>query len=157
MKRVGLYIILMMFAFVNTFAGNILEYELVNTQVVAKEGFCIVKVWVYSSDKKVSADEFKKAAVHGILFKGVSASATNSGLNPLAGSSLAEKQHSDFFNSFFGADKQYNSYVTLAATPYEYIKLNKKYKVGTVAIISKEALRKDMEKAGIIRGLSSGF
>lgn len=157
MKKIVLGLLLaLLFPFVS-FASDMFEYDLECGGATSKEGCYMVKVWVYSSNKKVTPDELKKAAIHGALFRGVSATGECQSFKPIAGSPLAEKQHADFFNSFFGADKQYDAYVTLAAIPYEYIKVSKKYKVGTIAIISKDALRKDLEKAGIIRGLSTGF
>ena len=140
-----------------SFASDSMQYDIECGGAISKEGCYMVKVWVYSSNKKVSPNELKKAAVHGIIFRGVSATGDCQSFKPLAGSSIAEKQYADFFDKFFGPDEQYLSYVSLAATPYEYIKVSKKYKVGTIAIVSKDALRKDLEKAGVVRGLSSGF
>jgi GTP-sensing pleiotropic transcriptional regulator CodY len=37
------------------------------------------------------------------------------------------------------------------------VKVGKEYKVGIVVSVAKDALRKDLEDAGIIKGLSSGF
>ncbi len=157
MKKFILGLVVIFLAPFSLFASDILQYDVECGGSISKEGCYMIKVWVYSANKKVTPDELKKAAVHGTLFRGVSASGDCQSFKPLAGSALAEQQHADFFNSFFGNDKQYLSYVTLADTPYEYIKVSKKYKVGTIAIISKDALRKDLEKAGIIRGLSTGF
>ncbi|MBR5241295.1 MAG: hypothetical protein IKW05_05105 [Muribaculaceae bacterium] len=157
MKKFVLGLLVIFLAPFSSFASDMFEYDVECGGAISKEGYYMVKVWVYSANKKVTPDELKKAAVHGALFRGVSASGECRSFKPLAGSAIAESQHKDFFNSFFGADKQYLSYVTLASTPYEYIKVSKKYKVGTIAIISKDALRKDLEKAGVIRGLSTGF
>ncbi|MBR4963448.1 MAG: hypothetical protein IKY54_06060 [Muribaculaceae bacterium] len=157
MKKFILGLIVIFFMPLSSFATDNLLYDVECGGAISKEGCYMVKVWVYSSNKKVSPEELKKAAVHGVLFRGVSASGDCQSFRPLAGSAIAESQHADFFQGFFGADKQYLSYVTLAATPYEYIKVSKKYKVGTIAIVSKDALRKDLEKAGVIRGLSTGF
>ena len=37
------------------------------------------------------------------------------------------------------------------------VKVGKEYKIGVLVSVSKDALRKDLEAAGIIKGLSSGF
>ena len=37
------------------------------------------------------------------------------------------------------------------------IKVGKEYKVGVVVSVSKDELRKDLEAAGIIKSLNSGF
>jgi len=39
----------------------------------------------------------------------------------------------------------------------ESVKVGKEYKIGVVVSVSKDQLRKDLEAAGIIKGLSSGF
>lgn len=59
---------------------------------------------------------------------------------------------------FFGKDAAYLKYATVAADTPEIIKVNKKeYKVGYVISVMKDQLRKDLEEAGIIKSLSSGF
>lgn len=157
MKKFVLGLIIAFLAPFSISASDVLQYDVECGGAISKEGCYMIKVWVYSANKKVTPEQLKKAAVHGTLFRGVSASGDCQSFKPLAGSALAEQQHKDFFHAFFGADNLYLSYVTLADTPYEYIKVSKKYKVGTIAIVSKDALRKDLEKAGIIRGLSTGF
>ena len=37
------------------------------------------------------------------------------------------------------------------------MKVGREYKIGVVVSVSKDALRKDLEAAGVIKGLSSGF
>ena len=37
------------------------------------------------------------------------------------------------------------------------IKVGKEYKIGLIVSVRKDALRKDLEQAGIIKGLNSGF
>ena len=37
------------------------------------------------------------------------------------------------------------------------LKVGKEYKIGVVISVSKDNLRKDLEDAGIVKGLSSGF
>jgi hypothetical protein len=37
------------------------------------------------------------------------------------------------------------------------IKIGKEYKIGVIVSVQKDYLRKDLEAAGVIKGLSSGF
>ena len=37
------------------------------------------------------------------------------------------------------------------------VKVGKEYKIGIVVSVMKDQLRKDLEAAGIVKGLSSGF
>ena len=37
------------------------------------------------------------------------------------------------------------------------MKVGKEYKIGVIVSVFKDALRQDLESAGIIKGLSSGF
>jgi sRNA-binding protein len=37
------------------------------------------------------------------------------------------------------------------------IKVGKEYKIGVIVSVMKDELRKDLEAAGVIRGLASGF
>jgi hypothetical protein len=47
-------------------------------------------------------------------------------------------------------------YVTTSGVP-QTIKVGKEYKVGMVVSVSKDQLRRDLEAAGIIKGLATGF
>lgn len=77
---------------------------------------------------------------------------------PLAGSALSEQEHSDFFVPFFQDGGAYSNYVDLVVAQYDIVKMAKKeYRIGATFSVAKEQLRKDLEKAGVIKGLASGF
>lgn len=122
------------------------------------QGTYLVKVYVYSRTGKVADTDLKYAAVHGVLFRGFSGTQGNPSQRPLCGSPAVEEQKADFFNGFFGKDKTYLQYAAVVPASYERVKMSKKgYKVGAIVQVEKDALRKDLEQAGVIRGLNSFF
>ena len=48
-------------------------------------------------------------------------------------------------------------YVSVTSASQEVIKVGKEYKVGMVVSVHKDALRKALENAGVVKGLSHGF
>lgn len=121
------------------------------------EGTYLIKVWAYSKKNKVETNILKKFAVHGVIFKGFSGERGCTSQKPLAGSPGVEQEKADFFKPFFSDNGDYLKYATIVSGSTETIKLGKEYKVGVTVTVSKDLLRKDLEAAGVIRGLSSGF
>lgn len=121
------------------------------------QGNYLVKVWVYSKSDKVSIETFKQCAVHGVIFKGYAGKSNCTQQKPLANSPSLEEQQADFFNAFFNEDKSFAKYASEIGGTIERIKIGKEYKSGIVISVSKDMLRQDLEKAGIIRGLGTGF
>jgi hypothetical protein len=120
-------------------------------------GTYLVKIWSYSKKPVVAAEQTKKNAVHGIIFKGYPGLGTKcQSQRALASSPTIEHEQRDFFKKFFSDGGDYMKYVTTSGVP-QTIKVGKEYKVGVVVSVSKDQLRKDLEAAGIIKGLSSGF
>ncbi len=117
------------------------------------QGTCLVKVYVYSSSAK--DDALKYAAVHGVLFRGYKGTPS---APALAGSATVETQQADYFKAFFKKEKTYLQYASVMPGTYERIKMAKGgYKIGAIVQVNKDQLRNDLQSAGIIRGLSSGF
>ncbi|MBQ8423273.1 MAG: hypothetical protein IJY36_03290 [Coprobacter sp.] len=138
-------------------ADNVMDYEIVAAGS-GTQGNYLVNVYVYSKKAKLSPEELKKCAVHGVLFKGFTSKENRVSQKPLAGNALTEQQHSDFFNLFFGDNGTYKNYVSMTSSAYEVIKVQKKtYRIGATLSVAKEQLRKDLEAAGIIKKLSTGF
>lgn len=136
------------------------EYE-VQCVGVGSQGTQLIKVFCYGkkADMSDAIAEAKKNAVHAILFRGVAAS---SGCGGKSLSSLADlEKNKDFYTDFFKPNGQYLQYVNLSSdgsvSPNDRLKVGNRYKVGVVVSVAKDALRKDLEKAGVIKGLSSGF
>lgn len=118
------------------------------------EGTVLVKVYVYS--KSVSDQDLKRAAVHGIVFRGCVGNASGA-KQPAMASPEVESENEEFCKSFFASDGMCQNFATIIAGSYDRVKTPKGYKQGAMLQVNKAALRKELEKAGIIRALSSGF
>lgn len=136
------------------------EIECAGTGV---EGTYLIKVWSYSKKPKVAIEQAKKNAVHGVIFKGFSGGAEGcSSQKPLARNPNLENEYQKYFNDFFADGGKYMKFVTLSTDGSvgagDRLKVSKRlYKIGVIVQVQKDLLRKDLETAGIIRGLSSGF
>jgi len=129
---------------------------------IGKPGTKVIKVWSYSKNAKVATGQAKKNAVHGIIFQGYAGGAPGcTSQKPLASDPTIEHQKKEFFDDFFADGGKYMKFVSTSgdATPEVMgVKLKGyKYKVGVVVTVMSDALRKDLEAAGVVRGLSSGF
>jgi len=121
------------------------------------QGSYLVMVWTYSKKPSVATEQSKKNAVHGVIFKGFTGVAQKcQSQRPLASDPTIAQQHADFFKKFFSDGGDYMKYVTTAGRTAS-VKIKREYKIGVVVSVSKDQLRKDLEAAGIIKGLSSGF
>lgn len=127
---------------------------------ISPEGSYMIKVFTYSSKKKLDVLEAKKNAIHGVLFKGFAGNNLTgcATVKPICRSSNIEYEKKDFFDAFFQEGK-YLKYVTEssdALASSDRAKVGKNYKIGIVVMVSKDDLRKDLENAGIIKSLK-GF
>lgn len=118
------------------------------------EGTILVKVYVY--EKKVRDEELKRAAVHGVVFRGCSGNASGAH-QPAMASPTAEADNATFCEEFFAVDGPCQNYASIVAGSYDRVKTSKGYKSGAILQVNKTALRKELEKAGIVRPLSAGF
>ena len=66
-----------------------------------------------------------------------------------------------FFKNFFADGGKYMKFVNItndgAVAAEDRIKMDKQYKIGVVVSVNVAGLRKDLEDAGMVRGLNSGF
>ena len=126
----------------------------------SNDGNYIVKVWVMTSNAKKENELAKKYAVHGIIFRGLTANKGCSAEKPLVDSPSVEKEKSDFFKTFFENKGKYLEYVSgtndAKAEP-EIIKNKSGTKIGIIVTVAKEQLRKTLVHEGIIKSLNSGF
>lgn len=118
------------------------------------EGTILVKVYVYS--KKVTDQDLKRAAVHGVVFRGCSGNASGA-RQPAMASPTAETDYAAFCSEFFAIDGPCQNYATVVSGSYDRVKTPKGYKSGAILQVDKTSLRKELEKAGVVRSLSSGF
>lgn len=117
------------------------------------EGTCLVKVYVYGSSSDAA---IKKAAVHGVVFRGFSGTmggASQPAMAPLS----AEELHREFFNEFMDEKGGCQNFASIVPASYERVKTEKGTKVGAVVQVQRTALRHELEKQGVIKSLSSGF
>lgn len=122
----------------------------------AGDGVVAVKVASYSKKAAVAQNQCAKNAVHGVIFKGYAGGGSSQ--SALAKDPGVEANHPDFFNAFFADGGEFMKYVSsVDASSSEFVKIGNEYKVSQVVYVNKAALRKSLEAAGIIRGLSSGF
>lgn len=121
------------------------------------QGTYLVRVWSYSSKTKLDVEISKKNAVHGVIFKGYAGAKDVRPQRPLIAAPGAEVEHADYFNLFFKDGGEYNKYVTITAGSQQVVKVGKQYHIGVVVSVSKDALRKALEQAGVLRSLGSGF
>lgn len=141
------------------------SYEIEPTTGQATQGSVLVKVWSYSADKNVAITQAGKNAVHGVLFKGVAALnneyARVPAQRPIVTDLNAENTYNSYFKDFFKDGGKYMKYVNFVnngiPAPGDIIKVDKQYKIGVRVSVSKDALRKEMEEAGIIKALGAGF
>ena len=118
------------------------------------EGTVLVKVFVYKKNAK--DEDLKRAAVHGIVFRGCSGNQSGA-RQPAMAPATAEADNATFCEEFFAADGPCQNYASVVAGSYERVKTQKGYKSGAIIQVDKTSLRKELEKAGVVRTLSSGF
>ncbi len=133
------------------------EIEAVNVGV---QGTYLVKAWTYAKKPDKAISQAKKNAIHGVIFRGFGGKNRIPGQKPLAKLN-SEIQNKKFFESFFNEGGKYLKYATVSndgsIAAGDLMKVGKEYKVGVIVSVNVSELRKDLEDAGIIKGLSAGF
>lgn len=133
-----------------------LKYDLVSAGVGA-QGTYLCKVSVYTKKGKTTDADLKRAAVHGVIFKGVAGGNGVATQKPMANPTI-EYEKADFFKEFFADDGPYMAYANVEpGTIGRKTTAKKEVCVSAVVSVSKDELRKYLEKAGIVRGLGSMF
>jgi len=130
---------------------------------IGKPGTKVIKVWSYSKKAKVATKQAQKNAVHGMVFKGYTGGGQGcTAQKALVSDPSVAEQKKEFFDNFFELEGgKYQKFVSHSAdsTPEVIgVKIKGyKYKVGVIVTVNTNALRKDLEAAGVVKGLSSGF
>lgn len=134
-----------------------LRYDIECAGLEGKPGTFLVMTWVYSAKANISTDLIKEAAIRGIIFRGYQGEGCVS-QTAMIGNPAVESEKADFFDTFFRTGGSYLNYATALENSFEVVKLSKKeYKTGMAVSVSKDALRKALEDAGILKKLSDGF
>lgn len=126
-----------------------------------KQGTYAIKVFSYSKKPTVAIEAAKRNAVHGIIFKGISGGKCVN-KPALARNPNLEQEKAAFFKDFFANGGKYSKFVVAstdgAIEAGDVTKISKKeFKVGVNVSVNVALLRKDLEAAGIIKGLGSRF
>ena len=128
---------------------------------VGSQGSYLIKVWSYSKKPVIAIEQAKKNAVHGIIFKGFTGIQGVPGQRPLTSNPNLEVEQAEFFKNFFADGGKYMKFVNITndgtVAAEDRIKMDKQYKIGVVVSVNVAGLRKDLEDAGMVRGLNSGF
>lgn len=138
------------------------ELSLSKETVAATSGFKVFKVWSYGKKKELlTHDICMRNAIHGLLFKGLAANdeGTQGLVRPLCPEGY--EAHKEYFDQFFNSGK-YRQFIQLtskgAQAAGDVIKTaNKEWKVGLLVQVNMNALRKCLEKDGIIESARSIF
>lgn len=134
------------------------EIEVVS---VGAPGTYLIKVWSYSKKPQIAIEQAKKNAVHGIIFTGFVGKQGVGGQKPLTNNVNLEQEKAEYFKSFFADGGKYMKFVNISndgsIAAEDRLKVGKEYKIGVIVSVNTSALRKDLEDAGIIKSLDSGF
>ena len=132
------------------------KYDIVSAGV-GSQGTYLCKVSVYTKKGTTKDADLKRAAVHGVIFKDV-AGGNGVATQKAMASPSTEYEKADFFKEFFADDGPYTAYANVVPNSISRAKTaNKEVCVSAVVVVSKDELRKYLEKAGIVRGLGSMF
>jgi len=125
------------------------------------DGTQLLKVWGYGKKPKDAVENAKKDAVQAVMFKGILAGKPGCMMRPLITDAGAEQQHQDYFVAFFKEKGKYLNFVSISSDgsidPKDRLKVGGQFKVGVIVSVSHSALRKELEAAGIIKALGTGF
>ena len=115
---------------------------------IGKEGTYLVEVSaVVDKKKEATIDIVKKCALHGCLYKGFVVDRISQ--SPLL-SSPVEQEQTESLDKLL--NEQFNMYI-ISTQPVQIVKVGKRYRVTAIVSVAKERLRKDLEKAGVVRKL----
>lgn len=126
---------------------------------IGADGTYLLKVYTYSKKKNLPMEQAKKNAVHAVLFKGFPGNNPTRCYTqkPICTNPNIEFEKKEFFDTFFQDGGKYMKYVFDSSDGNieagDRTKVGKEYKVGILVSVAKDALRKDMEAAGIIKSL----
>lgn len=159
MKKI---LLLLLYVFISQAAfaqDGAIEYD-IEPNGTGQKGMSLVKISVYvKKTKQATPALLKKAAVHGIIFRGLSESGVTgyTKQRPLVSSPTAAQQYGDYFEAFFQDGGKYLSYANMVGSITDAVKINKKYRVSAVINVSTDEIRRALREAGVIKGMTDGF
>ena len=134
-----------------------MSYE-VTVVGIGTDGTKLLKVWGYDKKADLAKIDAKKNAVAACLFKGAVGS-RDQVVKPIIPDPNQAEAHAAYFEKFFETGGQYLQYVGITndATGRDIVKMKKGYKVGVIVSVNYDALRKEMERQGIVKSMSNVF
>lgn len=126
---------------------------------VGSEGSNLLKVYSYGKNYDKAVKQAKHDAVHDILFKGIVGS-NGCANQPAMVKPQEQVANQAFFDEFFKKG-EYLRFVNISndgsigAT--DRLKVGSMYKIGVTVSVQKDALRKYLEQAGVIKPLGVGI
>lgn len=118
---------------------------------IGQYGYYLVEVSTFVNKKKdVGHDVVKRSALHGILYKGFSATNEYPAQKPILSSSLSAQQQDYLINL---VKNQYALYTSSVDEMLKVVKVGKRYKVTAIIEVNVAQLRKTLEKEGVVRKL----
>ena len=139
--------------------ANDMNYEAMVVGIGA-DGTKLIKVWAYAKKIPIAKMKAKQNAVAACLFKGIHGS-RDKNIKPIVTDPRAADANEAYFNKFFDFEQgAYVRYVgvTNDATGKDIVKQKGGmwrggYKVGMVVSVNYDALRKEMERQGVVKKL----
>ena len=126
---------------------------------VGTEGSNLLKVYSYGKTYDKSVEQAKHDAVHGILFKGIVGS-NGCANQPAMVKPQEQVANQAFFDEFF-KKREYLRFVNISndgsVSGADRLKVGNMYKIGVTVSVQKDALRKYLEQAGVIKPLGVGI
>lgn len=116
------------------------------------------EVVVYLSEPNKNVDSsLRKAAIHGVIFKGIAKGESGNAQRPMAKASAAT-EYADFFILFFADGGQYQNYVSVVDGTLRVEKVEKKlYRIRAIVSIQKDSLRELLEEQDIVESFNNLF
>lgn len=126
---------------------------------VGSEGSNLLKVYSYGKNYDKAVKQAKYDAVHGILFKGIVGS-NGCANQPAMVKPQEQVANQAFFDEFFKKG-EYLRFVNISndgsICATDRLKVGSMYKIGVTVSVQKDALRKYLEQAGVIKPLGVGI
>lgn len=138
-------------------ADELPEYSIVGAGTGAQGTYLVEVSALVSKADKADETVLARCAVHGVLFKGFAGKDSRQSQKPMAGGPAAEASHADYYSNFFKKDGPAADYASVVSPSVRRVKSGKKYRVTATVSVNKEQLSKDLEAAGVLRGLNSIF
>ena len=137
------------------------ELSLAKDNIASTGSFKVFKVYSYARKRDAITQEVNmRNALHGLLFKGLAAADVGTQGEFPAMVPDGYESHREYFDLFFDSG-EYQQFIQLtskgAMQAGDVVKVGKEYKIGLLVQVNVNALRKRLEKDGIIQGVRGIF